>query len=841
MEICLKVCALVFLFIVKLRFGKKSVGSVILERYGRETLQCFRKLEKTFKQVKKQQCDLDFLTSCRLNHVTPKFLRFKLSNRRLQDSVQYKQFQIQLLDLEINHKTKCLQNSRKCYQHTAKILRSRVWWLDFQHLLSIVHRSGHNHAIHAKFIHNKKLKSLGVSTGHTIDSVWNLSSRTLSEEEHDILSKGLKYILGPRKPSFTKHFLDFEILYSRLRGHDIFEQPSSSTQTASQDFKEKYRTLIHTYYNDFKKEWKINSIDNRTERDIYILKKLSEDNSIVVTRPDKGNGVVIMNRTDYVSKMESILSDPEKFQKVDGDLGKILLKLEDKYNRILRSLKSDDKIDQGTYSKLYASGSQPGLLYGLAKVHKSEVPLRPILSSINTFNYPLAKYLVPLLTSITTNQYTVQDSFSFAKEINQLSLQDTYMASFDIKSLYTNIPLDETIDICSTLLSQSPTSLLHHHPRSLSSLLELATKNCHFLFNNSIYTQIDGLAMGSALGPSLANAFLCYHEQTWIDNCPQDFKPIFYRRYMDDTFLIFRTKDHLPKFLHYLNNQHAAIQFTYEEEAEGKIPFLDITIKREADGSFSTSIYRKPTYTGLISQFTSFGPLSYKFNLISALVHRAWGICSSYANFHSEIEYLTQLFSKNGYPDYFFFKYLSRTINKLVSPVLITTVPRADLFFSLDFHGFVSVNFKNKLTELVGKFYPQVRLHFAFRTNNRIGSFFHLKDRIPSYLRSRVVYKYKCNVCDDIYIGETMRWLGMRVCEHSGHSFRTGTPLSCPPYSAIRDHMLTHNTSVSKSSFEIIDSGNTEIDIKVLETLHSKVLKPSISRHDSSLILACFQ
>ena len=85
-----------------------------------------------------------------------------------------------------------------------------------------------------------------------------------------------------------------------------------------------------------------------------------------------------------------------------------------------------------------------------------------------------------------------------------------------------------------------------------------------------------------------------------------------------------------------------------------------------------------------------------------------------------------------------------------------------------------------------------------------------------------------------------MRWLGMRVCEHCGHSFRTGASLSNPPYSAIREHMESHNAPVSKTSFEIIDSGNYEIDIRILETLHSMTLKPGISRHDSSLILSCF-
>ena len=91
-------------------------------------------------------------------------------------------------------------------------------------------------------------------------------------------------------------------------------------------------------------------------------------------------------------------------------------------------------------------GSEPGLLYGLAKVHKKVIDgfhaFRPILSAIETPMYNIAKFLVPMLKDLTSNEYSVKDSFDFAKEIQQNS--DCFMASLDITSLFTNIPLDET-------------------------------------------------------------------------------------------------------------------------------------------------------------------------------------------------------------------------------------------------------------------------------------------------------------------------------------------------------------------------------------------------------------
>ena len=88
------------------------------------------------------------------------------------------------------------------------------------------------------------------------------------------------------------------------------------------------------------------------------------------------------------------------------------------------------------------------MLYGLPKVHKDNCPARPILSAIGTYNYNLAKFFVPLLKPLTINLYTVTDSFSFVKEIFSFRNHSFYMASFDVTSLFTNVHLDEVIDIC---------------------------------------------------------------------------------------------------------------------------------------------------------------------------------------------------------------------------------------------------------------------------------------------------------------------------------------------------------------------------------------------------------
>ena len=115
-------------------------------------------------------------------------------------------------------------------------------------------------------------------------------------------------------------------------------------------------------------------------------------------------------------------------------------------------------------------------------------PFRPIVSSVNTYNYNLASYLVSILQPISTNQYTVKDSFSFADWAKKYKHNNGIMCSLDVSSLFTNVPLEETLNICLDKLYSlaDPPTL----PRLvLRKLLEFDTKNSHFLFDGKYTTK----------------------------------------------------------------------------------------------------------------------------------------------------------------------------------------------------------------------------------------------------------------------------------------------------------------------------------------------------------------
>ena len=296
-----------------------------------------------------------------------------------------------------------------------------------------------------------------------------------------------------------------------------------------------------------------------------------------------------------------------------------IVNVEKHISDLLKDLKNSEVIFETVYKSLKPRGSRFGILYGLCKVHKQLddncPPFRPIMSAIKTPTYNLAKFLVPLLEPITTNMYTVKNSFEFSKEIAD---QDPglFIASLDVESLFTNIPLEETISVCCDSLFSNNAKV---DRIDFEKLVRAALQNNFFNFEGKIYKQIDGVAMGSRLGPTLANAFLCFHEQIWLNGCPDEFKLVYYRRYVDDIFVLFRSPDHLEKFKNHLISKHRNIRFTCEKEHNKSMPFLDVLITRTSNG-FKTYVHHKPTFSGVYLNFNSFLSEEYKVCLIFPLL-----------------------------------------------------------------------------------------------------------------------------------------------------------------------------------------------------------------------------
>ena len=494
------------------------------------------------------------------------------------------------------------------------------------------------------------------------------------------------------------------------------------------------------------------------------LKKLLNRKDLIFSKPDKGNGVVVMDRSDYINKLYNIVNDSSKFNLLTNDPTE---KREARLQGYLYRLYKSGHLDEASYKKIRPTGSTPSRLYGLPKIHKQGTPLRPIISQIGSYTYELAKFLVPILMPLTTNQYTVKDSFSFVNSL--MSLQNvSFMASFDVVSLFTNIPLNETIELCLDKL-YTDTDLVHNLPRkTLKTLLNYACKENHFLFDDKFFDQTDGVSMGSPLGPILANIFMCHFESKALDSY-SGVKPGVYNRYVDDCFLIFSNKLECNQFFEHLNQQHSSLSFTMESESDHTLPFLDIKITRNQDGSLSTSMYRKPTFSGLYLKWTSFVPKQFKINLVNCLLNRAWRICSSSELFQTEVSFIKDILAANGYP----YTFLNSLIHKFNHRKLIGSAKEdkfgphpKNAFLHLPYKGNQSIVLKRQLHRLFAKLAPWLKLNIVFSASNKLSRLCNLKCSLPLLKQSRVIYKVNCSECDEFYIGKTIRRLNTRLKEH---------------------------------------------------------------------------
>ena len=371
-------------------------------------------------------------------------------------------------------------------------------------------------------------------------------------------------------------------------------------------------------------------------------------------------------------------------------------------------------------------------------------------------------------------------------------------------------------------------------------MLSLIFDNTFFLFNESLYKQTDGLAMGNPLAPAMANIFLCHLEKQIFDNCPQIFRPSFYRRYLDDTFAIFSSEHEANQFFNFINSAHPNIKFTMEKEHNNSLPFLDL-LTQYRDSKLHSSIYRKPTFTGLALNFFSYCPMKHKINSIKTLIHRAYYLSSNYQYFATEIDYLKNFFTNNGYPLKLFEKIVGSFLNRIkTTNIPVITVPKDEFYVSLPYLGPISHEMERFFLKVLNPSYPQISFKFSFKNKFQLKSFFNFKDRLPADLRSHIIYEFQCESCQDSYIGSTTKQAKVRFSQHLGVSPRTDRHVTSPSHSSPRQHCENKNHPFKYSNFSIIDAAPDELQLRIMESLYILNQHPALNLDRSSIPLSLF-
>ena len=170
---------------------------------------------------------------------------------------------------------------------------------------------------------------------------------------------------------------------------------------------------------------------------------------------------------------------------------------------------------------------------------------------------------------------------------------------------------------------------------NILELLGFSLNNTHFLFHNQYFEQTKGAAMGSPVLPTMT--FKHRAINTALN------PPRIWRRYVDNTFVV-QQKSYKDVFFQHINTVDSSIHFTVEEAGpDGSIPFLDILVTPQSDGSFTTEVYRKPTHTDLYLKWDSNHNLASKYSVCKTLTHRARTICSIPELLNSELQHLEKV------------------------------------------------------------------------------------------------------------------------------------------------------------------------------------------------------
>ena len=430
-------------------------------------------------------------------------------------------------------------------------------------------------------------------------------------------------------------------------------------------------------------------------------------------------------------------------------------------------------------------------------------------------DYDLARFLCDLLSPEVPDNYSCKSDFSFVSQIKNANLSGKLLVSYDSTSFFTNIPLQETIDIAiNPIFNHNPN--LNITKEELKKLLLFATSQTYFLFNGKFDNQIDGVAMVSPLAPVLANIFVGFYDSKWLNEYNLN-KPIFNLRYIDDILAAFEKEQDSLHFFNFLNNKHPNIKLTIEKQVNNCLAFLDVFISGMNNQNLTLQIYHEYTYTELLLNFKCFTSFSYKISLRLA--------------FHKDIEKIKSNLIKNLYPPFLIDKVMKKYLDYQFSSNKNQSKDTSDVYyFKLPYIVNISHQIKNKISKLCKEFCQEnfnIKLVF---NSFKIKNYFLYKGSIPDDLKSFLVYKFTCASFSSSYIGENCRHFKTRIEEHikkynKPHIFK---------------HLHSTTTcfdSYNSLSFKRIDKANSKFDLKIKETLHINWRKPNLNTQKNHLAL----
>jgi hypothetical protein len=309
--------------------------------------------------------------------------------------------------------------------------------------------------------------------------------------------------------------------------------------------------------------------------------------------------------------------------------------------------------------------------------------------------------------------------------------------------------------------------------QDIMDLLRISLQTFFLTLDEQIFQQKDGTPIGKSISGPLAGIYMNWFEEKFVYKYRR-FKPVFWKRMRDDVLLIWDDdKYDFQGFVSYLNGINEKIQFTYEEEINGSIPFLDLMLTKEGD-KIKTKVYRKPTHTQSYLNWRSNHPKNMLLGVLKGLIHRAHCFCDDESDLKEELQLLLEVFIINGFPDTLVEQTINRScktevqkmtdraIQKLIDDETEEDESDEDEYFNVIHAPYVqgfSERLQHDLRPLKIGFVPKKMktLHSELSRRKPKRHIMKCKD---------VVYQFECRDCKMKYIGETGQRLESRREQH---------------------------------------------------------------------------
>ena len=747
-----------------------SVKLLLRSTYGDDITKITTSYQRCAEKLSKFRNHIVFNARCKRDRIIPESLRIKSpintdQGRKIAERAghQYVNERLRLA----NYKVRQLEDEMKWREIG---LRRRLSNLDFERVCDMSKRNADIVFEAAKDRQVKKYKKLQAHEDRSSDFptqcrnfIINLSKHELNDDERKVLEKGLNFATTPKSIPRADIITGVETAIRQCK--------SINVETA-----ERTRAAVANVIRHAKPP-----AQNIRKKEAHAISTLRKNNAIVILQADKGNSTVVLDTDTYYKKAAAIL-DHSPFKEVKQNP---TTKNEKKVNDKLKQLREKNKITEPIYSRLRAppNATRTPLFYGNVKVHKPEMPLRPIVSTIGSATYGIARFINEVLSQYVRNSETyIENTKYFLEEIKDIEIgEDEVMVSFDVKSLFTNVPTEDAVKTIEDFVTDDAKleERIDMSPSTFMELVKLCLSTTEFQFRNKYYRLDDGLPMGSPASPCIANLFMIKFEKTALESFPVP--PKLWRRYVDDVFSIVR-RDQVNNLLQHLNAQHPNITFTTEMEKDHKLPFMDVSVHR-VQNRLRTSVYRKPTHTGRYLNFESNHTNTAKRSVIHSLIDRMEYVTLEGEDAKDkEMEQIERDLQMNGFPTLF----IQNTTKRRFKNRATYLQPSLD---SKVIEAVAAIPYVRGVSESISRILKKVNIRTVMRPDKLKWKLMkRAKDSVLAEDTTGVVYAIGCADCPQIYIGETARTAKQRTREHKCHTNMGHTEMS-----AIAEH--AHNES----------------------------------------------